>query len=244
MLYSHPKVSLPLTACLPLAACLRVPSCLHDLPLCLPLTAYLPVIVFLALTITPHPSLPRCLLLPLAVILMYLRDCTQVGQAACVGIPHECGAGELITAWVVPKEGETLTREEVREHCKVLAEFQQPNTFEISYKKLPEGPRLHASFFLSFLLSLSYCTLFLAAVLCCALLRSAALCYALLRSAVLCSALLCSAVLCYALLRSAVLCCALLCSATLCSTVLYCALLCCAVLYSPLHTVGLIQVGC
>merc|ERR1712166_785282 len=62
----------------------------------------------------------------------------KVGQAACVGIPHECGAGELITAWVVPKEGETLTREEVREHCKVLAEFQQPNTFEISYKKLPE----------------------------------------------------------------------------------------------------------
>jgi len=62
----------------------------------------------------------------------------KVGQAACVGIPHECGAGELITAWVVPKEGQTLTRDEVREHCQVLAEFQQPNTFEISYKKLPE----------------------------------------------------------------------------------------------------------
>merc|ERR1711865_90495 len=38
----------------------------------------------------------------------------KVGQAACVGIPHECGAGELITAWVVPKEGQTLTRDEVR----------------------------------------------------------------------------------------------------------------------------------
>merc|ERR1719436_663757 len=43
----------------------------------------------------------------------------QVGQAAVIGIPHPNGTGEMVVAWVTPKEGaQGLTVEALKEHCK------------------------------------------------------------------------------------------------------------------------------
>jgi long-chain acyl-CoA synthetase len=54
----------------------------------------------------------------------------KILEACAVGIPHEY-RGETVKAFIVPKEGETLTEEEVARYCKEnLAPYKVPKMFE------------------------------------------------------------------------------------------------------------------
>jgi long-chain acyl-CoA synthetase len=65
---------------------------------------------------------------------MYLHK--KVASAAVVGLPHEHW-NEAVTAFVIPVPGESLTQEELLEHCKQhLAGFQIPKRVKI-VEKLP-----------------------------------------------------------------------------------------------------------
>ena len=55
-----------------------------------------------------------------------LFDHPNILEACTVGIPHEY-RGETVKAFIVVKEGETLTEEEIREYCRdKLAHFKIP----------------------------------------------------------------------------------------------------------------------
>jgi len=61
----------------------------------------------------------------------------KIVEAAVVGIPHEKW-GEAVHAFIVLKPGETLTAEELSEHCrKHLAGYKIPRSFDV----VPELPR-------------------------------------------------------------------------------------------------------
>ena len=54
----------------------------------------------------------------------------KILEACAVGIPHEY-RGETVKAFVVTKEGETLTEEEITLYCKEnLAAYKVPKIFE------------------------------------------------------------------------------------------------------------------
>lgn len=54
----------------------------------------------------------------------------KVKEAAAIGIPHAT-RGESIKVFVIPKEGETITREELMEYCTTrLAKFKLPTDIE------------------------------------------------------------------------------------------------------------------
>eukprot|EP00927_Polykrikos_kofoidii_P074159 TRINITY_DN7012_c0_g1_i1.p1 TRINITY_DN7012_c0_g1~~TRINITY_DN7012_c0_g1_i1.p1 ORF type:complete len:716 (-),score=108.73 TRINITY_DN7012_c0_g1_i1:350-2497(-) len=63
----------------------------------------------------------------------------SVGNAAVVGIPHVSGAGEMVVAWVVAKEGTSIRPRDLQKHCEQtdLPVWQRPEVFAVSTKPLP-----------------------------------------------------------------------------------------------------------
>lgn len=62
----------------------------------------------------------------------------KILEACTVGIPHEY-RGETVKAFIVTKEGETLTEEEITAYCKEkLAAYKVPKIFEFT-KELPKS---------------------------------------------------------------------------------------------------------
>ncbi len=60
-----------------------------------------------------------------------------VKEAAVVGVPHSY-RGEVPKAYIVPKEGYTLTEQEIKEHCrKLLAKYKVPKYIEFR-EELPK----------------------------------------------------------------------------------------------------------
>lgn len=64
-----------------------------------------------------------------------VEDCIAklpgVGEVAVIGIP-DSKSGELVKAYIVPKAGETLTAEQVREHCRQsLTGYKVPKLVEL-----------------------------------------------------------------------------------------------------------------
>jgi long-chain acyl-CoA synthetase len=61
----------------------------------------------------------------------------KVQEATAIGIPHPV-RGEAVKVFIVLKEGETATKEELLEHCKKsLAAYKLPAEFEFR-KELPK----------------------------------------------------------------------------------------------------------
>jgi long-chain acyl-CoA synthetase len=61
----------------------------------------------------------------------------KVQEATAIGVPHE-SRGEQVKVFVVPKEGETLTQEELMEYCKTkLAKYKLPTEIEFR-EELPK----------------------------------------------------------------------------------------------------------
>ena len=55
----------------------------------------------------------------------------KVSEVVVIGVPDE-RTGEAVKALIVPENGQTLTEEEVREHCRgTLARFKWPQTIEL-----------------------------------------------------------------------------------------------------------------
>ncbi len=67
-----------------------------------------------------------------------LYENPKVLEAAVAGLPHE-EKGEMVTAWIVLKTGETSSKEEIREYCKEkLAPYKVPR--EVYFKdELPKS---------------------------------------------------------------------------------------------------------
>ena len=64
----------------------------------------------------------------------------KVYEAAAVGVPDDI-YGEEIVAYVVPREGESLTEEEIRAHCaKTLPDYRMPKEFHF-IDALPKNDR-------------------------------------------------------------------------------------------------------
>jgi len=64
----------------------------------------------------------------------------KVIEAACVGVPDK-DMGEEVKAFVVLKDGETATEEEMRAYCKQhLAGFKVPRYFEFLSRDFPRNP--------------------------------------------------------------------------------------------------------
>ena len=62
----------------------------------------------------------------------------KILEACAIGIPHEY-RGETVKAFIVVKEGETLTEEEITTYCKEkLAAYKVPKIFEFT-KELPKS---------------------------------------------------------------------------------------------------------
>jgi long-chain acyl-CoA synthetase len=60
-----------------------------------------------------------------------------VAQVAVIGIPHDTW-GEAVHAIVVPREGSTVTEEEIRAHARdQIAGYKVPKTVEIRSEPLP-----------------------------------------------------------------------------------------------------------
>jgi len=60
-----------------------------------------------------------------------LAEYPKVYEAIAVGVPHGT-RGEVIKAYIVPKAGETITRQEIISHCrKKLAVYKVPRLVEI-----------------------------------------------------------------------------------------------------------------
>jgi long-chain acyl-CoA synthetase len=54
-----------------------------------------------------------------------------VSEVAVIGLPDE-KSGERVTAYVVPRQGATLTPEQVREHCRqFLTGYKVPRHVEL-----------------------------------------------------------------------------------------------------------------
>lgn len=68
-----------------------------------------------------------------------LYEHRAVAAAATIGIPDEL-YGEEVTAFVVLKNGETATEEELLEHCRArLADYKCPKTIHL-VQEIPKGP--------------------------------------------------------------------------------------------------------
>jgi long-chain acyl-CoA synthetase len=66
-----------------------------------------------------------------------LYEHPKVKEAVSVGVPHAT-RGEIIKAYVVPKSGETLTKNEVISHCRAkLANYKVPRQVEFR-EELPK----------------------------------------------------------------------------------------------------------
>jgi len=62
-----------------------------------------------------------------------------IAAAATIGIPDQL-YGEEVTAFVVPKEGGTVTPDEIIAHCRAsLADYKCPKTVHV-VKEIPKGP--------------------------------------------------------------------------------------------------------
>lgn len=69
-----------------------------------------------------------------------------VAEAQVVGVTHSCGAGDMVVAWAHPKEGASITADDMRAHCKDagLPFFQMPEVFNVSSEPLPtNGSKLN-----------------------------------------------------------------------------------------------------
>jgi len=69
-----------------------------------------------------------------------------VAEAQVVGVTHSCGAGDMVVAWAHPKEGTSITADDMRAHCKDagLPFFQMPEVFNVSSEPLPtNGSKLN-----------------------------------------------------------------------------------------------------
>ena len=63
----------------------------------------------------------------------------KIRDAACVGVPDPI-QGEEVKAYVILKEGESMTKDEIREHCKAkLAEYKVPKYIEILDRDFPRN---------------------------------------------------------------------------------------------------------
>jgi long-chain acyl-CoA synthetase len=63
----------------------------------------------------------------------------KVKDAATIGVPHEL-YGEEVKSFVVPREGEEITQQEIIEFCRErLADFKCPKTVEF-VEDIPKGP--------------------------------------------------------------------------------------------------------
>lgn len=63
----------------------------------------------------------------------------KVKDAATIGVPHEL-YGEEVKSFVVPREGEEITQQEILEFCRErLADFKCPKTVEF-VEDIPKGP--------------------------------------------------------------------------------------------------------
>ena len=67
-----------------------------------------------------------------------------VAHAAVFGVPHPCGAGEMVVAWVAAiaaatgRDGATLTPDALRAHCEAtLPAWQRPERIRVSEVALP-----------------------------------------------------------------------------------------------------------
>lgn len=76
---------------------------------------------------------------------IYARDVEEVlsahpkvHEAAVIGVPHERW-GETVRAIVVPKKGETLTQDEIMEHCRQRLSGHKKPTSVIFVESLPRG---------------------------------------------------------------------------------------------------------
>ena len=64
---------------------------------------------------------------------------SKVAEAAVIGVPHDYWM-EAVVAVVVPRENETLTEEEIQDHCKeLLAGFKIPKKVMIT-ENIPKNP--------------------------------------------------------------------------------------------------------
>jgi fatty-acyl-CoA synthase len=67
----------------------------------------------------------------------FLHHHPDVAEVAVVGLP-DARFGEVVSAWVVPKPGASLTRETLREYCRgQIAHYKIPQYLEI----VPHLPR-------------------------------------------------------------------------------------------------------
>ncbi len=63
----------------------------------------------------------------------------KLKDAATIGVPHEL-YGEEVKSFVVPREGEEITEQEIIEFCRErLADFKCPKTVEF-VEDIPKGP--------------------------------------------------------------------------------------------------------
>jgi long-chain acyl-CoA synthetase len=64
----------------------------------------------------------------------------KISDAACVGVPDKA-MGEEVKAFVILREGETATEEEIRDYCKKrLADFKVPRYIEFLNQDFPRNP--------------------------------------------------------------------------------------------------------
>ncbi len=72
----------------------------------------------------------------------YLMSHPQVRQAFVVGVPDRT-MNEVAAAWVIPKDGEVLTEEQIRAHCRgKIASYKIPRYVRI-VKDVPRTPGPH-----------------------------------------------------------------------------------------------------